>query len=128
MLDLLEAPSTYGEAVRRCSRCGETRPLAEFPVKKKTTGLRRVWCRTCCRAYGREHYQRNKPVYLNKASRRNALVRKSGREQLIEYLRAHPCVGCGQTEITLLDFDHRDRSSSEARSRDSCTWWAGMAP
>ncbi len=60
MLELLEDAGDYitGE-VRRCSRCGAMKPLAEFPIKNKKTGLRRVWCRDCCRAYGREHYQRN---------------------------------------------------------------------
>lgn len=52
MLDLLETPGDYVVHIdgRRCSRCGEVRPIEEFPFKIKARGLRRVWCRDCCRA------------------------------------------------------------------------------
>lgn len=110
---LLEVPAEYcaPAALRRCSRCGEAKPIDDFPMKIKERGLRRVWCRGCCRAYGREHYRRNRPTYLAKADRRNREERGRAREQLISYLRAHPCMDCGETDITLLDFDHRDAST-----------------
>src|SRR6266545_8089409 len=73
--------------VRRCSRCGELKPIDEFPIKNKKTGLRRVWCRDCCRAYGREHYQKNRPTYLAKAERRRRTERPRVRALIDEYLR-----------------------------------------
>lgn len=102
------------EAVRRCSRCGETTPLDEFPIKSRVTGLRRVWCRLCCRAYGREHYWRDRDPYLNKARARRREERPRIRAAVGEYLRTHPCIDCGETDILLLDFDHRDRAAKLA--------------
>lgn len=113
MLQLREERARYVAAdpqVRTCSRCGEAKRIDEFPIKNKATGLRRVWCRDCCRAYGREHYQKNKPVYLAKAARRRGPDRQRIRDLIRQYLLAHPCVDCGETNILLLDFDHRDRS------------------
>lgn len=113
MLEVREPPADYAIVPmddRRCSRCGEVKPVDEFPVRNKARGLRRVWCRDCCRAYGREHYERNKPTYLAKNVRRRASERPMVRMRIDEYLREHPCVDCGCAEITVLEFDHRDPS------------------
>lgn len=101
-------------ATVRCSRCGKTKPIDEFSVKNKKTGLRRTWCRDCARTYGREHYRRNKPAYLTRARKRRPKDRARVRAAVTEYLRTHPCVDCGESAILLLDFDHRDPSSKRA--------------
>lgn len=99
---------------KRCSRCGETRPVDEFPTRNKQTGLRRVWCRACCRAYGREHYRRDPTPYLDRIRR----WRRDERPRIVataaDHLRAHPCIDCGEADILLLDFDHRDRAAKIA--------------
>lgn len=113
MLDLFETPGDYSVLLiggRRCSRCGEVKPIEEFPIKNKARGLRRVWCRDCCRVYGREHYRKNTPYYIRKARRREKVERAHVRALIDEYLRQHHCVDCGCTDITLLEFDHRDPS------------------
>lgn len=117
MLELLEEPGDYRQLVpiglRRCSRCGEAKPIEDFPMKIRASGLRRVWCRDCCRAYGRGHYERNRPVYLAKAQRRRHIERPRIRAWIDEYLRQHPCVDCGESRMAVLDFDHRDRSQKD---------------
>lgn len=117
MLDLFETPGDYERIAptgsRRCSRCGEVKPTEEFPMKIRTRGLRRVWCRDCCREYGREHYARNRPVYLAKARERKHVERPRIRAWIDGYLRQHPCVDCGCSEMAVLDFDHRDRSQKD---------------
>lgn len=116
MLKLRNAPGPYVDVpdrARRCSRCGDVRPIDEFPIKNKVRGVRRVWCRGCCRAYGREHYQRNKAVYLLKAHQRRRDIRPQVRAGIDAYLRTHPCVDCGRPDITVLEFDHRDPAEKE---------------
>ncbi len=118
MLELLETPREYAAlpepVTRRCSRCGEVKPVEEFPTKNKKTGLRRVWCRDCCHAYGREHYRRTRSRYLERARARRRLERPRMIAAIADYLRTHPCIDCGETDILLLDFDHRDRSTKRA--------------
>lgn len=114
MLELLESSAGYmASPARRCSRCGEVKAVDEFPIKNKATGLRSVWCRDCRRGYGREHYEKNKPAYLAKNARRRAVERPKVRAMIDQYLREHPCVDCGSKDITVLEFDHRDRSAKE---------------
>src|SRR5207302_6595194 len=36
---------------------------------------------------------------------------KQNRRLLQDYLRSHPCVDCGETDIVTLQFDHRDRAT-----------------
>ena len=100
-------------ATRRCSKCREVKTIADFPLKNRACGLRRVWCRDCCRAYGREHYRKNRSAYLAKSARRRQVERPRVRALIDRYLRQHPCVDCGCSDITVLEFDHRDRFVKE---------------
>lgn len=125
MADLLEAPGPFvvvPAGYRHCSRCGTVKPVDEFPMKNKARGLRRVWCRDCCHAYGREHYRKNKPAYLAKADRRRAVERPRVRTLIDAYLREHPCLDCGCTEITVLEFDHRDPTEKELPVGELARW------
>jgi hypothetical protein len=95
---------------RRCTGCGETRPLEDFSYRDRARGPRRARCRFCMRIYAREHYRRNKARYTTadwgrKRSSRGDLIR-----EVAEYLRAHPCVDCGESDPFVLEFDHRDRA------------------
>lgn len=114
MLELLETPGAYSGPIplglRRCSRCGELKPVDDFPIKNKATGLRSVWCRSCRRAYGKEHYQRERAGYLTRARRRRKAERPLIDALVDDYLRTHPCIDCGCSDITVLEFDHRDPS------------------
>lgn len=44
---------------RRCSACGEVKPIEDFPIKNKEKGWRRGRCYPCQAAYGREIRSRN---------------------------------------------------------------------
>lgn len=99
---------------KRCSRCRETKPLDQFALKNPRTGLRVAWCRECTRAYGREHYRQNRDAYLRRSRARRPGDHEGVRRAVAAYLREHPCIDCGERDILLLDFDHRDRASKRA--------------
>jgi hypothetical protein len=99
---------------KRCSRCDSGKPPEDFPFKSGNRAIRRVWCRACCRAYGREHYRANAKYYVDKARRSKNTSRLRIRALIADYLRCHPCVDCGRSDTEVLDFDHRDPSSKRA--------------
>lgn len=94
--------------MRTCGTCGVAQPLAEFALKNAATGLRSTKCRFCQRTYAKEHYARNRPKYLAKAKVRNDASRDRFAAFLVAYLLEHPCIDCGETDPTVLEFDHRD--------------------
>src|SRR5439155_489538 len=85
-------------------------PANMCPVRKIALGTRQGRCRACHAAYRRAHYLRNRATYIRQEVARIRKYRDKNRPLLREYLRAHPCVDCGETDIVVLDFDHRDPS------------------
>ena len=96
---------------RRCSMCRTLKPADAFPWKYRERGLRRSYCWDCCRIYARRHYQLNRQVYLERTRERRKIDREACRQYAYEYLGTHPCMDCGETDLSVLDFDHRDRST-----------------
>jgi len=89
-----------------CYRCRRRKQIEEFNFKNKSEGIRHRYCRDCGKDYMAAHYERNRDYYIKKARRNSARARKSSREQVVEYLRTHPCVDCGEADIVVLQFDH----------------------
>lgn len=88
--------------------CHEWKPEADFAFRSIKTGKRQSHCRKCHAAYRREHYLKNRQAYITREAARIKSNRIANRPKLREYLLAHPCVDCGETDIVLLEFDHVD--------------------
>src|SRR5258708_7133545 len=99
---------------RVCARCHGEKPVQAFPIKDRAPGTRRAYCVPCCREYGREHYQRNRPAYLGRTRARHASVRRDHQAFVLDHLRTHPCVKCGIAEPVVLEFDHREPHTKTA--------------
>lgn len=71
------------------------------------------------RCYSRYHKEKR-----NAQNRKCAAKRYSNnRNNLIEYLSTHPCVDCGETDLVVLDFDHRDPKTKRAKIADVLGSW-----
>ena len=74
--------------MRRCSRCGEWKPVDEF--SKRRGDSRQSWCRVCSR-----EYQRGRPRLLLA-------------KQLLRKAKVGSCADCGVLYPPyVMDFDHR---------------------
>jgi hypothetical protein len=91
---------------KRCCRCGETKPLADFAWRRKALGEHDTHCRPCRSEYGKEHYARNRQKYIDAEARRKRARNEKRMRLLIEFFRTHPCVDCGETDPLVLEFDH----------------------
>ena len=87
------------------------RLLDETEFNWKQKGLKRSYhCKTCSRRYLKDHYTKNREYYLTKAKKRNFKILEQAHEYIGNFLMAHPCVDCGETDILVLEFDHKNRS------------------
>ena len=92
--------------MRRCARCGEQKEVAEFI--RRTNSKRRFnsYCKACQREFSRAHYALYKTRYMGRRHARQAAYRARNREYVLQYIRRHPCVDCGEPDPRVLEFDH----------------------
>lgn len=90
---------------RLCTKCGVEKDISEFCWSIK--GVKRhSRCKTCHNAEHMDYYERNKEKMLEYKFDRQVRKRDEARAYIIEYLRTHPCVDCGETDPLVLTFDH----------------------
>lgn len=92
-----------------CTKCKKIQPESEFNWKYKNK-KRSKHCKTCSREYVRKHYERNTEYYLKKAKRNNKKSKDKCIQYIANYLQTHSCLDCGESDILVLEFDHKDRS------------------
>lgn len=92
----------------KCSKCKVDKPPDQFPRRHDRPSGRGTICLACGREYRRAHYLANIGYYLEKGRRGRQDLRRRNFEHLVEYLRSHPCVDCGESDIRVLQFDHID--------------------
>lgn len=90
-----------------CPGCGQERDAEQdFNWRHKERGIRQTRCKYCQSQVSKQHYQNNKQSYFDRVRIREVLVIEDNQKRLADYLRNHPCVDCGQTDIRVLEFDH----------------------
>ena len=103
--------------MRVCSRCKKV--LDDIDFNWKIKGISRAYnCRKCSQEYIKSHYERNRKYYLEKAERNRKKNRQACFEYLKTYLSQHPCVDCGEKDIIVLEFDHKEWKKKRANVGD----------
>jgi transcription elongation factor Elf1 len=86
---------------KTCGKCQELKPLTEFNIRGRK---HQAYCKICNSDYKKDNYQQNKAAVIKK----NADRRRSLKVKTWEYLKDKSCLDCGENDIVVLDFDHRD--------------------
>jgi hypothetical protein len=93
--------------MKTCIKCNQPKPKEEFTRKKKNCDERRNVCTVCCRKYQHEHYTQNKEQYVRRAIGFNGKQATQNKLNLVELLEKNRCADCGNTDIRVLEFDHK---------------------
>lgn len=92
--------------MKTCPKC--SRELSEtcFQTNRaRPDGKQRI-CATCQNNYSREHYAKNKEVYIAKARKWNA-IQRGQLVALANARKSQPCTDCGKSYPPyVMDFDH----------------------
>jgi len=90
-----------------CTLCLLEKSIDRFARKGKTHQSR---CKDCFSLYTKDHYQKNKKYYKDKAIVSNEIRKTETLQFIMDYLKEHPCIDCGEKDPIVLEFDHvRDK-------------------
>lgn len=104
-------PPSSAPGTKRCSGCRRVLSLDEFNRNRRKSDGRQSYCRSCFAAW----HQLNKASHNAQIHARNKRVAKELQTLLLDYLREHPCVDCGEDDVLVLEFDHlRDKTHNVA--------------
>ncbi len=92
--------------MKKCTKCKKEKLINEFNFKNRSKGLRHSECQICTRLFIKNHYNKNKGYYLEKTQKRNNGLRLEILNYIQKYLTKNPCTDCGETDISVLEFDH----------------------
>ncbi len=84
--------------------CALSKSLDQF--NKRGSGLQ-PWCKSCNAARSRTYYADNREKHRKVIRAQTLRYIKRNQEWIVSYLRAHPCVDCGEADIIVLEFDHQ---------------------
>lgn len=86
--------SLEAKGKRKCSKCEKTKAVSSFQMairKGRKKPSREGVCKPCVSIRGKvKHKTKNLDV----------------RKYVFDYLKTHPCVDCGETNVLALEFDH----------------------
>lgn len=92
--------------MKQCTKCGELKELTEFAFRNKSLGTRQTMCKQCQKDYAKSDYQAKTQYYKDKAKTSAKVYTDRNKQYVLDYLKSHPCVDCGETDIEVLQFDH----------------------
>jgi len=94
-----------------CNRCKKEKLKSEFNWKKTNVSLQSM-CRSCFKIYRKKIYQNDEGKTKDRVRIYNTNRRLENRKFILEHLLKHPCVDCGESDPTVLEFDHlRDKKA-----------------
>jgi hypothetical protein len=98
------------EATKRCSMCGEVKPLTEFHRNRQKPDGLQVRCKACNIETNKRWYRDHPEVREARMDEQARRLRRHRHREVWEYLLEHPCVDCGESDPVVLEFDHlRDK-------------------
>lgn len=95
--------------MKKCSVCGEIKPLTEFALNKSRKDGLASDCKSCRKIYRDNHYKNNKEYYKNKAKE----YRKRKTKEFEEFKETLKCSLCGENRPWCLDFHHINPEEKE---------------
>lgn len=95
--------------MKKCTKCKEDKSLDEFNKNKtRKDGLQNI-CKNCSQEKSRNYYQNNVEVQRKIIKTQNKRRKQECRDNINEYLKKNPCIDCGNNNLVVLEFDHKDR-------------------
>lgn len=108
-----------------CTKCNESKSELEFDFKNKARNIKKTYCKLCQKQYSKKHYSLNGDKVKQQAklwTKNNRLVNQ---KLISQYLNGKSCLDCGNSDLRVLEFDHRDpstKTSDVSNMLRDCAW------
>ena len=114
---------------KHCWMCDKDKDKSEFCWKNKKLGKVGSTCKVCQRLKSKQDYEKNKQYFVQNAKQRKKVHSKINKENLFAYLQNCQCIDCGEKDILVLEFDHKDRKTKKYDISKMVTTytWASIA-
>lgn len=91
--------------MKTCTKCKITKE--SFPKRSASKDGLSSWCTSCFSEHSKNKYASDAEERARKKKNVDRLIEKT-REYIFQYLKKNPCVVCGESDIVVLEFDHRN--------------------
>jgi hypothetical protein len=95
--------------MKRCTKCKKDKDINQYNFKIISLGIKSSVCKECSRLLIKNHYNENREYYINKAKLRNYQIKQRVLNYIYQYLSKNHCKDCGESDITVLEFDHSSK-------------------
>jgi hypothetical protein len=102
--------------MRTCTKCFLQKPIEEFGWKDRSINKRHAVCKECTAKRSSEWYYKNREHHIQNVGENSKSYRAQAGEYIYQYLLAHPCVDCGETNPVVLEFHHLGDKSDDVAS------------
>jgi hypothetical protein len=110
----------WANAMKRCSKCGETKPYPEFHKYKRGDGYQ-PWCKRCRKEYDHDYNLRNHRRWADK----KLAWQKSRSAWLREMKTGKTCTDCGDTfPPECMQWDHLPGTVKLGEISDKMRQWS----
>lgn len=106
----------------KCPKCNQPKIEDDFGKRKSGGEHRRNrWCKVCCSEAVKKVYRESLEY---RQQHKNAQKRRGleNHRRIFEYLLAHPCVGCGEADPLVLQFDHEQGKTTCVTGMSLYSW------
>lgn len=104
-----QQPDPVRGKTKLCAGCATVKPYADFNKNSRRNDGLQTYCRECQSARSRVNYATSAKRREQIKRRRRPNLEKNRdivRQYVLDYLKAHPCADCGETNMLTLQFDH----------------------
>lgn len=92
-----------------CTKCKKEKEKEEFNKNKTRKDGLQTMCKICSQEKSRIYYQNNAEVQKVIIKSQHKRRKQECRDNINEYLKKHPCIDCGNDNLVVLEFDHKNR-------------------
>ncbi len=109
---------------KQCGKCKSTIDIKYFNKKsKKSNGdiIYQSYCKECNKIRSKKYYRDNIEKHKKQVSIKRKKFTDRNNKIVLDYLKTHPCIDCGITDVRVLEFDHvrGDKKTTVSQLRGS---------